>query len=355
MTSKERVATALEHREPDWVPIDYWAVPEVTEQLQKYLGLTRYEELLKHLNVDFRVFPGPRYIGPEFRTHPDGSVEDIWGVPRQTVNYEGGRGSYTHVTVPPLSTMDTVQQIERYEKWPSPDWWDYASVAADGAPVPGYCVVNKGDRLDRTAQLKPAMYLRGVDQILMDLILNPKLVHAIVGQISEYFLEYNRRVFEAADSGIDIFMMGDDFGTQTGLMMDLRTWRRFFKDNFRRYIDLAHRYKIKVMHHTCGSVKELIPEFIDCGLDILQSLQPKAKNMDLKTLKREFGQYLCFHGGIDIQEVLPFGSVEDGGGAPCQLGVWASSAASRSSLNRSSSSARAALSVPIATLTPPAR
>ena len=311
MTSKERVHIALSHREPDRVPVDYWAAPEITHNLQNYLSLNDYEALLRHLNVDFRVFPGPRYVGPEFRTLPEGGTEDIWGVPRKRIPYAYGEGAYTHVTVHPLAGMTTAREIDRYMHWPSPDGWDYSRVAEECARFPGYCVLNKGDRLDRTAQLKPAMYLRGVDQILVDLALSPGLAEAIIAHISEYFLEYNRRVFEAADGRIDLFMMGDDFGTQEGPMVGVPMWRRFFRDNFRKYVDLAHQYDIKVMHHTCGSVVELIPEFIDAGLDILQSLQPRARGMDLTALKREYGQYICFQGGIDIQRTLPFGTADD--------------------------------------------
>ena len=252
-----------------------------------------------------------RYIGPELRIFPDGSTEDIWGVPREKIPYAYGEGAYTHVTVHPLAGMTTVQEIDQYGHWPSPDNWDCHHAAEECARFPGYCVINKGDRLDRTAQLKPAMYLRGVDQILMDLALSPRLAEAVIGHISEYFLEYNRRVFDAADGRIDLFMMGDDFGTQEGLMVSVPMWRRFFRDNFRRYIDLAHQYDIKVMHHTCGSVAELIPEFIDAGLDILQSLQPRAQGMDLAKLKQEYGNQICFQGGIDIQRTLPFGTPDD--------------------------------------------
>jgi uroporphyrinogen decarboxylase len=74
---------------------------------------------------------------------------------------------------------------------------------------------------------------------------------------------------------------------------------------------LAHRYGMKVMHHTCGAVRELIPEFIECGLDILQSLQPRAAGMNLAELKREFGRHICFHGSMDIQQTLPHGTPSD--------------------------------------------
>ncbi|HID05663.1 MAG TPA: hypothetical protein EYP10_00795, partial [Armatimonadetes bacterium] len=304
MTSHERVMTTLQHCEPDRVPVDYWAVSEVTERLKKHFGFKTDEELLHHFNVDLRYVRGPSYIGLELRRHPDGTVEDLWGVRRRVVTIEGNgyRWSYKHVVEPPLAGATSVHDIEKH-RWPSPDWWNYSTIAdeCERHRKRGYAVVNAGDRLDRTAQFKPFMYIRGMEQAYIDLIKNPDIAEAIIAHIRDYFLEYNRRVFEAADGKIDIFMMGDDFGTQRGLMVDVETWRRFFKPGFKAFIELAHSFGIKVMHHTCGSVVELIPDFIECGLDILQSLQPRAVGMDLKVLKREYGKYLCFHDGIDVQ------------------------------------------------------
>jgi uroporphyrinogen decarboxylase len=314
MTPRERVMTTLEHREPDRVPVDYWAVSEVTERLKRHFGLQDDEGLLRHLGVDLRYVRGPSYIGLELREHPDGTVEDLWGVRRRIVTLErdGYRWSYKHVVESPLADATTVHDVERH-RWPSPDWWDYSTIAdeCERHQRRGYAVVNAGDRLDRTAQFKPFMYIRGMEQAYIDLIENPKIAEAIIAHIRDYFLEYNRRVFEAAKGGIDIFMMGDDFGTQHGLMMDVERWRRFFKPGFKAFIELAHSYGIRVMHHTCGSVVELIPEFIECGLDILQSLQPRAAGMDLAKLKREYGRYLCFHGGIDVQHTLPYGTTQE--------------------------------------------
>jgi uroporphyrinogen decarboxylase len=88
-------------------------------------------------------------------------------------------------------------------------------------------------------------------------------------------------------------------------------WERFFEPGFRAFIQLAHKYGIKVMHHTCGSVVKLIPKFIDAGLDILQSIQPRAAGMDLKKLKKEYGKDLVFHGSIDIQQTMPYGTPQD--------------------------------------------
>jgi len=312
MNPKERVKTILSFKEADRVPWDLWATPEVIELLCKKLNLADKESLLRYFEVDFRYIVGPSFVGQELKKYDDGSVEDLWGVRRKTITLEkdGIKWSYKHVLISPLEKAESVKEIDEY-KWPSYDLWDYSELKKECMKYKDFVIVNAGDRLDRTAQLKPMMYLRGVEQSLIDLYTNPKIAEAIIEHIKNYFLEYNKRVFEEVKGEVDIFMMGDDFGTQHGLMVSKEMWKKFFKDGFKKYIELAHRYGMKVMHHTCGSVKELIPEFIDCGLDILQSLQPRAKDMDLKTLKKEFGKYIAFHGGIDIQQTLPKGTKED--------------------------------------------
>jgi uroporphyrinogen decarboxylase len=307
------VTTALAHAQPDRVPWDYWADPVLTERLLDHLGLETKEQLLRRLEVDLRYVEGPSYVGQEMRRHADDAADDLWGVRRRTVTVEraGVSWTYKHVVESPLAAAETVADIEAYGRWPSPDWWDYGTLARDCRSCAPYAVVNAGDRLDRTAQLKPMMYLRGMEQVYADLVQAPALVEAILERIVGYFLEYNRRVFEAAQGGIDLFMMGDDFGAQHGPMMGVARWRRFFLPGFRAYIELAHQYGIKVMHHTCGSVVELIPDFIDAGLDVLQSLQPQAAGMELGRLKRDFGKDLCFHGSFDIQRVIPRGSPQE--------------------------------------------
>ncbi|MBN1945752.1 MAG: hypothetical protein JW797_08740 [Bradymonadales bacterium] len=313
MTHRERVLAAIDHRQPDRVPFDYWAVSEVTDRLCRELGIAGKEGLLEHFGVDLRYVPGPSFVGLERRSFEGGVSEDLWGVKRKRIEVKTDRftWSYKHVVESPLAGAETVADIERYPGWPSPDWWDYSTIADQCEQVGGYAVVNHGDRLDRTAQLKTMMYLRGMEQIYVDLARNPALIDAMLERIRAYYLEYNERVFRQIQGKADIFMMGDDFGTQQGPMMSLATWRRFFREGFRRYIELAHRYGLKVMHHSCGSVKYLMGELIDAGLDILQALQPRARDMDLAALKREYGEHLTFHGSIDIQQTLPLGTPAD--------------------------------------------
>jgi uroporphyrinogen decarboxylase len=315
MDARQRVFLALDHREPDRVPIDYWATTAVTARLLDHFGFSTQEELLEHFDVDFRYIDGPKYIGPEPRVHEDASVDDHWGVPR--VRVETGSGDHTSIYREvidfPLNSARSVDEIRDYSKWPSPDWFDYDCVAGQVAEArrTGKVVVFMGDRMNRCAQLKPAMYVRGIDQILLDLALAPDIAEYIFQRITAFYLEYARRTFEAAGGGIDVFMMGDDFGTQKGPFMSPEMWRRFLRPGFKAFIDLGRRYGSKVAHHSCGSIKPIIPDLIDCGLDILNPIQPDVDDMDRKELKRRFGDRLCFHGSISIQRTLPFGTPDD--------------------------------------------
>jgi len=315
MAARRRVFLALDHKEPDRVPIDCWLTKGVAAKLRARYGLETDEQLLQRLDADFRYIDGPKYVGPAPHVHPDGQVEDHWGVPRVRVTTGSGDQTsvYEEVNRFPLRGATTVDQVHAYPKWPSPDWFDYDCVRRQVAEAraTGKVVVFMGDRMNRCAQLKPAMYLRGVDQILLDLALEPQIAEAIFGHILEFYLEYARRTFAAAGDGLDIFMMGDDFGTQKGLFMSPDMWRQFLRPGFKAFIDLAKGRGYKVAHHSFGSIKAIIPDLIDCGLDILNPVQPDVVDMDRRELKRRFGERLCFHGSISIQKTLPFGTPDE--------------------------------------------
>jgi uroporphyrinogen decarboxylase len=176
------------------------------------------------------------------------------------------------------------------------------------ARATGRVVVFMGDRLNRCAQLKPAMYLRGVEQILLDLVEEPEMAEEMFRRVADFYLEYARRTLEAAGGDIDIFMTGDDFGMQTALLISPNMWRQYLRPGFKAFVDLGKQYGCKVAHHSCGSIKPIIPDLIDCGLDILNPIQPEAQDMAGADLKRLFGDRLCFHGSISIQRTLPFGT-----------------------------------------------
>ena len=319
MTSRERVLTAIAHKEPDRIPVDFWAVPEVYGQMQQALGLPDKEAVLKWALCDLRYFNGPTLKPQAAEPLPEGVVRDHWGVLRQVSTVSGQRRdgttytwTYKHLLKAPLAEAATVAEVEAHA-WPTADLWDYSAVraACQAMKDSGVCVVAGADRLDRTAQLKPAMYIRGTENFMADLVLDEAVAECLLEHISNYYLAYNRRLFEAAAGTVDVFFMGDDMGTQASLWVSPEMYRRFFKKRFAAYCDLAHQFGLKTMYHTCGNVAPLVKDFINSGLDILQSLQPQALGDQLAALKCEYGRDLSFQGGIDIQGVLPNGTPAD--------------------------------------------
>jgi len=306
MDSRERTFLALDHATGDRIPIDFWASASMIVKIERGLG-TSYGTFLDRYDVDLRYIPGPRYIGP-----PLEGGRDIWGVERTTIEVQvaGGTESYKEVARSPLAAMVSVAEIERYPHWPSPDAFDYSVIEGqcDRIRDAGRVVVFMGDRLNRVAQLKPAMYLRGLEQTFSDLALRPEIIEAIIAKIGAFYLAYLERILDAARDKIDIVLTGDDFGSQVGLLISPDTWRTTIAPGFREYVALIKRYGARAMHHTCGSVVEIIPDLIACGLDVLQSIQPEAAGMSLPALKARFGRELCFHGGISIQRTMPFGT-----------------------------------------------
>ena len=313
MDSRERTFLALDFQQPDRVPIDVWMSSGFERKITAALGTTR-QQLLDELDVDLRYIEGPRYIGPPLRDFGHGVDEDIWGVRRQSVEVDTGRGieTYHEVALSPLAQARTVEQIMAHDHWPSADWFDYTDISRQCRELreAGRVVVFMGDRLNRLAQLKPAMYMRGVEQIFMDMVDEPEMVRAIFSRIRDFYLDYAQRIFDAAEGQLDMLLMGDDFGSQNGPLMSPAMWVDFLQTGFTAYAQLARSYGLKVMHHTCGSVKPIIPLMLDSGLQVLQSLQPEAVDMDPAQLKQAFGDRLAFHGGISIQRHLPFGTVE---------------------------------------------
>ena len=314
MDSRERTFMSLDFEEPDRVPRDLWISSGFEAKALAGLGMTRVQLLDAH-DIDLRYIEGPRYIGPPMPQHSDGLDEDIWGVVRRavTLNLDDGSETYKEVHTSPLAGAASVDDVEGYGHWPSPDWFDYGDIEAqcDTIRDQGRVVVFMGDRLNRLAQLKPAMYLRGVEQIMLDLVERPEIARAVFGRIRAFYNIYAERIFEAARGKIDILLTGDDFGSQNGPLVSPAMWRTFLADGFAEYVGLAKSRGIRAMHHTCGSVRPIVPLMMECGLEILQSLQPEAADMEGAELKREYAGRLAFHGGISIQRTLPFGSPDD--------------------------------------------
>ncbi len=315
MNSRERVLLTLDFEEPDRVPRDFWGSKGFYSLLRKERGLNK-EQFLDLHDIDLRYIEGPTYVGGPPLLNDKGYDTDIWGVKRRKVHAKtacGGEEVYMEVAEHPLAHADSPEDIFDYGHWPKADWFDYSSISEQCRHISekGRAVVFMGDRLNRVAQLKPAMYLRGIEQILVDLALSPDIVEAIFKLIRQFYLQYLERVLEASMGGIDIVLTGDDFGAQNGLLLSKAMWKQFIGQGFGEYIDIIHQYGARCSHHTCGAVSPLVPEMAAHGLDILQSLQPEGLAQDLPELKEQFAGKLAFQGAISIQHTLPSGSPEE--------------------------------------------
>lgn len=304
MTSRERVRKAVSHQQPDKVPANFECVSSVMEELLKHYGYSDREQVYRKFEIDIREIY-PAYIGPELESRTvngDQVVESYWGF-KTRLHWTGKE--YNGITCYfPLDELETVEQLERY-RWPSPDWFDYESIKRQCDKYKDKAIL-----VGHEGPFQIATFLRSMDKLFMDMALEPEFAHKIYDRMMEFELEYYERILKAADGQVDIIRPHDDYGTQHSLLFSMEMWRDYFKHNTRLLTGLAHKYGAFYMQHSCGSVRPVIPELIECGVDILEPIQ-KVKGLEPEELKREFGSRLTFHGGIDTQGVLPFGTPED--------------------------------------------
>jgi uroporphyrinogen decarboxylase len=153
--------------------------------------------------------------------------------------------------------------------------------------------------------------LRGMEQALADLAVNPEVVEAAMERIYCIHESVIRRSLEATNGLVDYIYVAEDLGTQNSLLMSPASFQRFVKPWLRKMIDLAHSFGVKVMHHDDGAIRPLLPELIDIGIDVLNPVQWRCRGMEREGLAGDFGKSVVFHGGVDNQRTLPFGAPED--------------------------------------------
>lgn len=319
MNSRERVITALEHKEPDRVPIDIGHVgphADAFKRLKAHLGLELSTEdvpgrfgmlsmdpkLLKRIHVDFRRVQAS---GPPIKEEPDGTLQDFLGLRRKKT------GGYWWIVEHPLANASDVSDIRNY-RWPDTSGVNICEgveTRAKHLDDDGWAVVS--DFLF-TGPYNMALWLRGDTQFARDIYQRPDIANAILDEISRIQLELYSQFLDCVSDYALIVSVDDDFGTQSGLFLSPQHYRKFIKPRQMKLFHLIHnKTDAKILLHTCGTTTPLIGDFVDLALDIVNPMQPCAKlNEDSFAIKRDFGDKICFHGGIDTQRVLPFGDAE---------------------------------------------
>jgi uroporphyrinogen decarboxylase len=311
MTPRERVLAALSHTQPDFTPSDYFATPEIHQALLTHFGIEKAQgpavamggsvsiledgRVAERLGTDIRYI-NPPYIGPPLQKFADGSSMNIWGIRRRPVKNE--YGDYAEPIETPYAAWTTVEEVDRFA-WPNPDWFDYSAIPALCAKYPDMAIAIGGTHVqDFTNGLA---FGRGMEQALLDIAAEDPVYLAMVEHRHRFYMSQIERTLAAAKGRIDLVLCGDDFGTQRGLLISPRSYDRLFAAKKKQLFDLAHAHGAKITHHCCGSSRALIPRFIQCGMDALQTIQMRAVGMNPYELKKEFRGKIALHGAVDVQ------------------------------------------------------
>jgi uroporphyrinogen decarboxylase len=308
MKSKDRVLNSLNRKSIDRIPVFATVTPQIGDRLCDVYDLSRMEnvksgmrqriiycEVLNQLGNDCvgvaACYPGD-FIQ---KSHPDGSFEDEWGIRWKN------NGIYDEMVFHPLFEIEEKSDLDRFV-FPNPDIQDRFDLASKMIDKYGteYAIVGMQDSVN----FELAWYLTGMEKFLTDMILKKDYIPELLNRILEI------KITEAkilAGLGVDIIWTGDDIGEQNGMMISPDIWREVLKPYLRTFISTLHgcNKKLKIAYHSCGSILPIIPDLIEIGVDILNPIQTNARGMDPHFLKKNYGNNICFFGGIDVQNLLP--------------------------------------------------
>jgi uroporphyrinogen decarboxylase len=312
---KERVLKTINLEEPDRVPVYITITPQVAETLSQLLGIPRYThpdsplsenrisytELLLKLGNDI---VGIGACSPKHcptREIGDGIYINEWKIKYKKIGY------YVEMIEHPLMHAETISDVDSYD-FPEPlaeGRFDHAKRMVEKY-AKQYAICGDAE----TTLFELSWYLVGMEKFLIDLSMKKAYVFTLIDRIMEYSIGVAKELIKL---GADIIWLGDDVGIQDGMMISPEMWREVFKERMRFVIGQLKNENpnIKIAYHCCGSYFPIMQDLLEIGIDIFNALQPKAKNMNLKKIKNTFGTKVSLFGGIDIQEVMPFGSLPD--------------------------------------------
>ncbi len=325
MTSRERVLAAIRHQMPDRVPMDFGgtamsqANPEFLRQMRLALGLKLPsdrddggswvdEAIQMYLGTDLRFVPLNPPLAVLKDIDPAAYLKALEAKERsQAAPKDIKTTAVKHDFYLAGKSYDEIKAIAPNPP-PPPKYLDWIISRAKSCRESGYATtfwVSSGF-------FEIGCAMRGYDQFAMDLLCETDIVKAIFDRLLVEKLSQIESIIKPLANYIDIFCFGDDFGMQNAPFMSPQTFDEIIKPYFDQHYGAVHKAAPEsfLFHHSCGSVYRLLDSMIDMGVDILNPIQPLAAEMEPERLKAKGGR-LCFHGGIDLQELLPFGRPEE--------------------------------------------
>lgn len=294
MLPKERVLTAIAHQLPDRIPTDAIHI-ENTWNIAKHLNVPE-ASVLGLLGIDGRIVSAP-YIGA--------AQEPINGI-RVTEWQTPDTGDYSTYRHYPLAGIDSVHELSRHH-FPQPSQYDYAIAREHAKELDKVYAV-------RGPYWKPLFCqvcdLVGMEDALIMLKSDTVLFEAILDRVFEHTYEYCRQLLDTCGEYLPILCLGDDFATQRGLMLDPVDWRRYLLPRFADLFALGKSANKVVWFHSCGDITAVLPQLIDIGMDVWETVQLHTLPMNPSKLKKEYGRHITFFGGVNTQR-LPFMSPQE--------------------------------------------
>ena len=289
MNYRDRILAAINHELPDYVPAYVITIDDIAPFLA-HLGLEDREALYDYLGIGIRgtgagytnLKPGLNHFGTS-----------------------GGGSDYSTSTFTrPFADAKTIDEIDNYD-WPAVEncvfdhipptleqyHGKYATMVNGWNPI--FCQV-----LD----------LFGMENALVRICAEPAFIEAAVAHIEDFYLGFYKRLFESCGGKADIFNLGDDFATQRGMLISPSHWRKYFKPTYKKIFELAKSYGLYVWFHSCGAISEVLPDFVDIGVDVWETVQVHLLGNEPEKIKKNFGEDIAFFGGINTQATLPYGT-----------------------------------------------
>lgn len=302
MDPKTRVRNALSRQKTDRTPFSwgFCATAEMIKVIEQYYSQRNIDwQKLRESATDICGI-GPQYIGPP---PLDGNCfTGIWGIKLKNVSY--GTGEYQEFTDFPLAGILDPSQLHDYP-WPDAANYDYRSMRQSF--LENQAESQKAVKYFGGNPFEIYCWMTGLEEALVNMLINPEIVRVALGYITDFFKKRLENVLENAGDLIDIVFFADDLGSQTSLLMSRECYREILAPYHKQLTNVVkqaapHAYS---MLHSDGAVFDILPDLIDAGVDIHEAVQTDAAGMEPERLKKTYGDTLCFHGGISVQQLLP--------------------------------------------------
>jgi len=338
MNPKQRFCAAARRQPVDRIPTHFRASKVLTRRLMAHFGidaagdLASAEALLARLGADFWASGSrpdawatflPAYRGPQPQAPciTDAAYFYTLGIPVIRSGVDELGFEYPAYVDPPLARVERASDIpigyltQRLKDFDFDSMVNRQSATSQAGGSLSYEALAAGDNhiicigiLNNLFMI--CSYLRGMEQFLMDLALDRALAERLIGEVGEFCLEFNRRYLAAFGARAELYGAWDDVAGQDGMMFSPALFRRYFQPLYRELIAEVKCYGLIFSWHCCGSVHQVLPLMIDAGIDVLDVVQTSARDMDLETMYRRYGQDVCLSGGIDVQKLLVSGTPE---------------------------------------------